>query len=232
MGASMLHTMSVDMVKYYRDRAKEYEQIYEWRDPDRQEEQDRMGQEMRRTLRGRRVLDVGCGTGYWTQRVSETAESVTGVDINEAVLEIARSKEYGCPAEFRLMDAYGLDFPGRPFTGALASFWLSHVPRERMGPWIEGLHRVLEPGARVFVADNTFIEGVGGKLVTRPGDPNTYKLRTLNDGSQHLIVKNYPSARELVELFAGHSRGITEKNVFHGRCFWWVSYAYDPSPGA
>jgi hypothetical protein len=91
---------------------------------------------------------------------------------------------------------------------------------------------VLEPGARVFVADNTFIEGVGGKLVTKPGDPNTYKLRTLNDGSQHLIVKNYPSTRELVDLFGKHSAGVSEKNVFYGKCFWWISYTYDPSRGA
>ena len=43
--------MSDDMVKYYRDRAKEYEEIYEWRDPQRQEEQDRMGEELTRRAR-------------------------------------------------------------------------------------------------------------------------------------------------------------------------------------
>jgi len=220
--------MSADMVKYYSDRAKEYEQIYEWRDPDRQEEQGRMGEEMRKALNGRSVLDVGCGTGYWTQRVSTITEKITGIDINEAVLDIARSKKYGCPTTFHLMDAYDLEFPARSFTGALASFWLSHVPREKMGSWLEALHRVLEPGAHVFIADNTFIEGVGGKLITKPGDPNTYKLRTLNDGSQHLIVKNYPTPHELVELFGEHSKGITEENVFHGRCFWWISYPYSP----
>ena len=228
MDAPMVNTMSADIVKYYSDRAKEYEQIYEWRDPDRQEEQNQMGAEMRKALKGRSVLDVGCGTGYWTQRASTTAERITGIDINETVLDIAKSKKYDCPTAFRLMDAYDLEFPNRSFTGALASFWLSHVPREKMGSWIEELHRVLEPEAHVFIADNTFIEGVGGKLITKPGDPNTYKLRTLNDGSQHLIVKNYPTAHELVELFGEHSRGITEKNVFHRRCFWWVSYSYIP----
>src|SRR4030042_249167 len=139
----MVNTMSVEMVKYYSDRAKEYEQIYEWRDPDRQEEQDRMGEEMKKALRGRSVLDVGGGTGYWTQRVSTTAERITGVDINETVLDIARSKKYDCPTAFRLMDAYALGFPDRSFTGALASFWLSHIPRETMGPWIEEVPRAL-----------------------------------------------------------------------------------------
>jgi len=216
--------MSDDMVKYYRDRAREYEQIYEWRDPDRQQEQDRLGEELKQAFRSCNVLDIGCGTGYWTERVSETAERITGIDINEAVLKIARSKTYGCPTEFRAMDGYSMEFPPDTFTGALTSFWLSHVHREDMDGWIEHMHSVLAPGARVFIVDNTYIEGVGGRLVTKEGDPNTYKLRTLNDGSQHLIVKNYFTAEELVELFSLHTDGVTLGNVFHGRCFWWISY--------
>jgi len=212
------------MIKYYRDRAGEYEQIYEWRDPHRQEEQDRLGEELKQAFRGRNVLDIGCGTGYWTERVSETAERIMGIDINEAVLEIAGSKTYGCPTEFRQIDAYSMDFPPDTFTGALASFWLSHVHREDVDGWIEHMHSVLAPGARVFIADNTYIEGVGGRLVAKEGDPNTYKLRTLNDGSQHLIVKNYFTAEELVELFSRHTDVVTAGDVFHGRCFWWISY--------
>jgi len=216
--------MADDMVKYYKDRAKEYEQIYEWRDPHRQQEQDRLGEELKQAFRSCNVLDIGCGTGYWTERVSETAERITGIDINEAVLKIARSKTYGCPTEFRAMDGYSMEFPPDTFTGALASFWLSHVHREDMDGWIEHMHSVLAPGARVLIADNTYIEGVGGRLVAKEGDTNTYKLRTLNDGSQHLIVKNYLTADELVELFSRHTDGVTADNVFHGRCFWWISY--------
>ena len=196
--------MSDDMVKYYRDRAKEYEEIYEWRDPNRQEEQDLMEKTLKEIFKGRHILDVGCGTGYWTQRISETAESIFGIDINEAVLEIARSKEYGCPIEYRVMDSYNLTFDEK-FSGTLATFMLSHVLKEDIPGWLEHLHSVLEPGARVFIGDNTFIEGVGGKLQTKPNDPNMYKLRTLNDGSQHLIVKNYFTAKELVVLFSEHS---------------------------
>jgi ubiquinone/menaquinone biosynthesis C-methylase UbiE len=84
--------MSGDLVKYYKDRAKEYEQVYEWRDPHRQEEQDLMGIEMVNFLSGMDVIDIGCGTGYWTQIVSETARSIVGIDINPTVLDIAISR--------------------------------------------------------------------------------------------------------------------------------------------
>jgi ubiquinone/menaquinone biosynthesis C-methylase UbiE len=219
--------MSDDMVKYYRDRAKEYEEVYEWRDPQRQEEQEFMESELKQAFKRRRLLDIGCGTGYWTQHISETADSIVGIDINEAVLEIARSKEYGCPTEYRIMDAYNMEFDER-FTGVLASFVLSHILREDIPGWLEHVHSVLEPGARVFIADNTYIEGIGGKLQTKPNDPNTYKLRTLNDRTQHLIVKNYFTTDELVQLFGAHSKGVGEKNVFMGKCFWWINYIYKP----
>jgi 2-polyprenyl-3-methyl-5-hydroxy-6-metoxy-1,4-benzoquinol methylase len=219
--------MSDDMVKYYRDRAKEYEEIYEWRDPQRQEEQEFMESELKKAFKGRRLLDIGCGTGYWTQRISTVAKSILGIDINEAVLEVARSKEYGCPTEYRVMDAYNMKMD-TSYDGVLASFMLSHVLKQDIPGWLEHIHSVLDPGASVFIADNTYIEGVGGKLQTKPSDPNTYKLRTLNDGTQHLIVKNYFTAEELVQLFSEHSKGITEKNVFMGRCFWWINYTYLP----
>jgi len=215
------------MVKYYRDRAKEYEEIYEWRAPHRQEEQNLMEKTLKEVFKDRSVLDIGCGTGYWTQRISDTAENIVGIDINETVLEIARRKEYGCPTEYRVMDAYDMDFSEK-FTGTLATFMLSHIPREDISSWLEHVHRFLEPGAMVFIADNTYIEGIGGRLETNPDDPNTYKLRTLNDGTQHLIVKNYFTTEELVEYFSACSKGIDEKNVYMGKCFWWINYQYEP----
>ena len=53
-----------DIVEYYRRRAGEYEEIYEWRDPHRQEEQELIGDAIIESMRGRRVLEVACGTGY------------------------------------------------------------------------------------------------------------------------------------------------------------------------
>jgi 2-polyprenyl-3-methyl-5-hydroxy-6-metoxy-1,4-benzoquinol methylase len=219
--------MSDDMVRYYRDRAKEYEEIYEWRDPKRQEEQDLMEATLKDVFMGRRVLDIGCGTGYWTQRISQTAESILGIDINETVLEIAHSKEYRCPTEYRIMDAFNIILDEK-YSGVLATFMLSHVLREDIPDWLTHVHTFLEPKAMVFFGDNTYIEGVGGKLQAKNGDLNTYKLRSLNDGSQHLIVKNYFTKEELIELFQVHSKGLSEKNLFLGKCFWWISYLYEP----
>ena len=213
-----------ELVDYYRQRAKEYEEVYYWTDPHRQEEQALMAETIKASLMGRDVLDIACGTGWWDRILSETAKSITGLDINKDVLEIAKTKEYGCPTRFEVGDAYKPPYPSTSFDGAIATFWLSHIPKGKLQGWIDTLHGVLKPGSKVFLADNTNIPGIGGPLVTREGDENTYKLRTLKDGSQHMVLKNYYSTSELIYVFGRHVEGFSEENTFHGNCFYWVNY--------
>jgi ubiquinone/menaquinone biosynthesis C-methylase UbiE len=213
-----------ELVDYYKQRAKEYEDVYYWMDPHRQEEQTIMANTIKATLVGRDVLDVACGTGWWDRILSETAKSITGLDINEDVLEIAKTKEYGCSTRFQVGDAYEPPYPSASFNGAIATFWISHIPKVKLHVWIDALHRVLKPGSRVFLADNTNIPGIGGPVVTKEGDKNTYKLRTLKDGSQHMVLKNYYSTSELIDVFGRYVEGFGEENTFQGNCFYWVDY--------
>ena len=213
-----------DIVEYYRRRAGEYEEIYEWRDPHRQEEQALIGEALKDSLRGRRVLEVACGTGYWTRILSEVAAAITAMDIGEEVMDLARRKPYGCPVSFRKEDAYDLSFDDGSFNGGFAFSWFSHVPRQWIDHFLTGFHRVLQAKSRVFIADNVYIPGIGGELIRKEGDENTYKHRTLRDGSEFMIVKNYFSAEDLIEIFRRYVACFDEDNVFHGKCFWYVDY--------
>ncbi|MGD0802570.1 MAG: class I SAM-dependent methyltransferase [Candidatus Bathyarchaeia archaeon] len=213
-----------ELVDYYRQRAKEYEDVYYGTDPHRQEEQALMANTMKTSLAKRDVLDIACGTGWWDRILSETAKSITGLDINRDVLKIAKTKEYMCTTRFQVGDAYEPPYQSASFDGALATFWLSHIPKAKLHGWIDTLHKVLKPGSKIFIADNTNIPGIGGPLVTKEGDENTYKLRTLKDGSQHMVLKNYYSTSELIDIFGRHVEGFSEGNTFHGHCFYWVDY--------
>ena len=137
---------------------------------------------------------------------------------------VARGKEYSCPVDFRREDAYDLSFGDGAFDGGLAFSWFSHVPRDMIDPFLEEFHRVLKPGSRVLIVDNVYVEGIGGELVRKPGNPNTYKIRTLRDGGVFTIVKNYFGVEDLLEIFGRHSEDFSEENIFHGRCFWYVDY--------
>jgi len=213
-----------DLVEYYRKRAEEYDEIYEWRDPHRQMEQLILGEAIKENLEGRRVLEVACGTGYWTRILSQTAESIMATDLGEEVIELAKGKKYACPVTFRKEDAFNLSFSDGSYDGGFSFSWFSHIPRKRIDSFLNGLHRVLEKDSRVFMADNAYIPGVGGKLIIPAGSEDTYKKRTLKDGREFTIIKNYYSVDDLKTIFKRHVNGFDLDNIFLGNCFWYVSY--------
>ncbi len=212
------------LVEYYRRRAGEYEEIYGWRDPDRYREQEKLATALQDSLRGRDVLEVACGTGWWTRILSESAKSIVATDLGEEVMEIAMEKEYGCPVTFQREDAYILSFQDSSYDGGLAFSWFSHIPLDLIDSFLTEFHRVLGKGSRVFIADNVYVQGIGGELERREGDPNTYKIRSLKDGGVFTIVKNYFSVEDLIEIFGRHVDEFSEDNVIHGQCFWNVDY--------
>ena len=81
----------MDLVTYYAKRAAEYEAIYQ--KPERQSDLRELENLLRRDFAGRNVLEIACGTGYWTERVASVADSIVALDINESVLEIGFSDE-------------------------------------------------------------------------------------------------------------------------------------------
>src|SRR5712675_2278088 len=80
------------LVDYYRRRASEYEAIYA--KPERQGDLAFLDKEIPRRLRGARVLEVACGTGYWTERVARSAAKIVATDAAEEPMRIARAKSY------------------------------------------------------------------------------------------------------------------------------------------
>jgi len=188
----------------------------------RQSELDAMGAALRFALPRRRVLEIACGTGYWTAIVAGVAEHVVAVDVSPEMLAVARDKSLNpAQVEFRIADAYALcDVPGY-FDAALAMFWLSHVPKARRDEFLAQFHARLDRMAIVFMADNVYMPGVGGELVERPGCADTFKRRQLANGSEHDIVKNYFGYEQLCDLLRPCARRL---RIHVGRCFWWLSY--------
>jgi len=218
---------SVGMREYYSRRAEEYEEVYHRDDSAAQRELQTIRHSLTTTLQGRRILEVACGTGYWTRSLSESAKWILATDVSSEMLAIARTKEYGCPLTFAIADAYSLPFKSRSFDAALANFWFSHIPRSLVHGFLSQLHRLLLPHSRVFIADNNFVPGLGGDLKVIDGSDDTFKSRILQDGSQHLILKNYYTTSQLVEIFRSVVPSFGLPNVFYGSRYWYVSYHVD-----
>ena len=81
------HT-SPDMLAYYAARAPIYDAVY--MRPERQDDIAFFQRHIPERLAGRRVLEVACGTGYWTPGIAARAQSVVATDANEAPMAFAR----------------------------------------------------------------------------------------------------------------------------------------------
>jgi len=67
--------MNPDMLEYYNRRVLEYESIYHV--PERQPDLDDLRTRLSNHFAGSAVLDIACGTGYWTQFIAKSAKSIT-----------------------------------------------------------------------------------------------------------------------------------------------------------
>jgi SAM-dependent methyltransferase len=205
------------MEAYYAQRAAEYEKIYA--KPERQADLARMRSDIPALFEGRRVLEIACGTGYWTPLIAARAASVVALDYNEETLAIARTKDYPRGnVNFVRGDAYALPEWQQKLSACYAGFWWSHVPVSRLDAFLRGLHERLEPGAVVAFMDNRYVEGSSTPLSRRDAEGNTYQTRRLADGSTHEVLKNFPTPRELRERLGAEVR-VTEYEYY-----WIASY--------
>ena len=209
-----------DLRRYYAKRASEYEAIYA--KPERQSDLATMTTRALDTFRGRRVIEVACGTGWWSRHIASVATSLDALDINEETLAIARTKPapHGV-ARFSVGDAYAPPTPSQPHDAAFAGFWWSHVLKSDLPRFLDGLHRVLAPGATVVFLDNNYVEGSSTPVSRIDGNGDSWQTRTLGDGSTHDVLKNFPGEDELLAVVAPWTRDAT---VMQYDYFWWLEY--------
>jgi demethylmenaquinone methyltransferase/2-methoxy-6-polyprenyl-1,4-benzoquinol methylase len=198
------------MQDYYAARAGEYDQIYH--KPERQADLRQMEAWLPTVLAGRSVLEIACGTGYWTQFYAASAAQVLGIDSARETLEIARTRmptESFPQVRLQTGDAYqppAHDASGLPFEAAFAGFWWSHIPLQRIPAFLQALHSVLQPGAQVVFMDNLYVPGSSTPIAERDAAGNSYQQRTLADGSTHKVLKNFPSREQLLAAVAPWAR--------------------------
>jgi len=209
-----------DLYIYYSRRASEYERIYE--KPERQEDLAVLNDRISALLNERDVLEVACGTGYWTEVISQVARSILSIDISAEVISIAKTKSYqDNRVSFAIADANNLnDIQGR-FDAGFAGFWWSHMRKQDIPSFLSTLHRRLDKGARLVFADNAYVQGSSTPIAYRDQGGNTYQDRRLNDGSVYRILKNFPSEDELREFLPSEARDV-EVNLL--RYYWILSY--------
>lgn len=157
---------------------------------------------------GRDVLEIACGTGYWTEAIAATAHRVVATDIHPELVEATRRRlEPYAHARSQVADAYTLATVTESFSGAFAQYWWSHIPRKMRKPFLDVLHSKLRPGARIIFADNAEYQASWvQRRVDEHGD--IYEERSLRDGSHFETIKNFVSEAEFRELLTDVAEDI------------------------
>jgi demethylmenaquinone methyltransferase/2-methoxy-6-polyprenyl-1,4-benzoquinol methylase len=207
------------MKDYYASRAPEYDAIY--LKPERQPDLRAIEAWLPPIFEGSRVLEVACGTGYWTQFIAPVAASILALDAADETLRLAEARVAHGKVRFVVGDAYALPMSEPRCDAAMAMHWLSHVPKRRMGEFLAGLNGVLQPGAKVVMLDNLFVEGSSTPISERDGDGNTYQARPLGDGSTHRVLKNFPTQSELLAVVANFGTEVAYKAWHY---YWALQY--------
>ena len=203
--------------RYYAARAGEYDRVYQ--KPERQSDLRQIEQWLSTLFSGATVLEIACGTGYWTQYIASAASTVVAIDSAPETLQIARRRVNAANVLFQVRDAYAVAGTGYSFDAAFAGFWFSHVPIERQREFLVAMNSALMPGARVVLLDNVFVQGSSSAISEQDGNGNTYQCRTLNDGSTHRILKNFPTEAQLHDLT---TQGFGELAVYRRWQYYWA----------
>ena len=209
--------MTHEMIRYYAERAAEYERVYA--QPAWQGDLPLVRQRVLETFPGRRVFEVACGTGYWTALVAQVAHSVHGEDVNAETLALARARRYAAPVTLGRADAYA---PGaRDFDAGLAALWLSHVDLGRMDEFLAAFHSRLDPGAAVLMFDERGTPGRRAISTRTDAAGNRYEKRRISAGREFEIVKNFFDGDTLTRRLAPHGTNFAFEELER---FWIVRY--------
>ncbi|MGY0559660.1 bifunctional 2-polyprenyl-6-hydroxyphenol methylase/3-demethylubiquinol 3-O-methyltransferase UbiG [Luteimonas sp. A277] len=107
----------------------------------------------RAPLRGARVLDVGCGGGLLSEAMARDGAEVTGIDLAEELVRVARlhALESAAQVEYQVtpVEALAADQPGS-FDVVTCMEMLEHVPDP--AAILQACATLLKPGGMLFVS--------------------------------------------------------------------------------
>jgi len=97
-----------------------------------------------------KVLELGCGTGYFTKEIVKTGAWVTAIDISPELLHIAQEEIKEENASFILENAYEMSFEANSFDSIVGSSVLHHLEIDKA---ISEMFRVLKPGGTMYFTE-------------------------------------------------------------------------------
>lgn len=192
-------TLLAEQADYYRARAGEYDEWWQRIGRyDRGEEATRRWQaevaEVESALTEANlsgdVLELACGTGWWTERLARTAHRLTCIDASPETIALNRERLSNAGLAlptYEIADLFAWE-PRARFDAVFFSFWLSHVPDSAFDGFWSALGKALKPSGHVFFIDSAPEETSTARDHRMP-DASGVQERKLNDGRTFRVIK-------------------------------------------
>ena len=144
-----------------------------------------------RDIKGKKVLEYGCGPGSSSFSLAKMGAKVTAIDISDVAIDQAReqAEEEGLDIEFYVMDAENLDFESNSFDVICGSGILHHL---ELGAAYKEISRTLKKDGRAI-----FFEPLGHNPIINLYRKLTPKMRT--DDERSLLMKDIEMTQEYFE---------------------------------
>ena len=209
------------MLDYYNKRLSEYEAIYA--KPERQSDLQKLIAQLQADVAHCSVLELACGTGWWTERLAPHASAWVATDADEGALEVVLHKNIQGLTATQTLNAYEPQITA-PVDCVFAAHWYSHLRHNECDQFLDAVRTCLKPGGRLIMLDNKYVMGSSTPISRTDAHGNTYQTRPLKDGSTHEVLKNFPSHLQLqsvAEKYFTHCKFEDDwtKDVTH---YWYV----------
>jgi 2-polyprenyl-3-methyl-5-hydroxy-6-metoxy-1,4-benzoquinol methylase len=176
------------------------------------------------SLKGKKMLDVGCGWGGYVVAASEMGANIYGCDIDEEVLEIAklRARLHEVNSKYFCCQAEKLPFADEEFDCVLNWGVLEHV--RDLSLTVKGIVRVLKKGGVGFIYAPNYWQPIENhyKVLFPPKCPKSLGklyLRLLGRPAEFLDTINYIDHKMIKNEFKKYDIGIEDiERRFWGTC--------------
>lgn len=99
---------------------------------------------------GMRVLEIGCGEGYFTKHIAKTGAEIVAIDISPELIETAKGAVPADNVTFQIENAYEMSFDDESFDTVIGSSTLHHLEVDSA---LKEFFRVLKPGGTFYFTE-------------------------------------------------------------------------------
>lgn len=178
--------------------------------------------QLKKHLCGKRILEVGCGTGYWTSVMLPIASEYLGFDQSQTAVSVCSEKFSDFPnTNFLQGNIYSWVNTNFHFDVIVGGFIISHLDRKFVRDINTFLKQRIKENCWVVWYDNSFKEGFSIPIKNTDVRGNDIQPRQLENGKRCKIIKNFYNENELREIFSKES---SEFSLLFFDHYWFIKY--------